>query len=107
MNAARHIPVMVDEVLQHLLHPGARLIVDGTVGFGGHTAAILRQQDDVSVIGVDRDPAAIAACAERFGEFGGRVRLVQGVYSDFDAFLGDRLADGILLDLGISSAQIQ
>jgi 16S rRNA (cytosine1402-N4)-methyltransferase len=107
MNATPHIPVMVDEVLHHLLAPQARVVVDGTVGFGGHAAAILSARADVSVIGVDRDPVAIAASAGRLSRFRDRVRLVQGLYSDFDAiFTNPRRADAILLDLGISSVQI-
>lgn len=107
MTATRHIPVMVDEVLQHLVGVGARLVVDGTVGFGGHAEAVLRARDDVSVVGVDRDPAAIAAASARLAPFGDRVRLVQGLYSNFSVFLGrGERADGILLDLGVSSAQI-
>jgi 16S rRNA (cytosine1402-N4)-methyltransferase len=104
--STRHIPVMVDEVLQHLLHPGSRLIVDGTVGFGGHAEAVLRARGDISLIGVDRDGIAIAATSARLSEFADRIRLVQGIYSDFGAVLGDRRVDGILLDLGISSAHI-
>ncbi|HEX6790757.1 MAG TPA: 16S rRNA (cytosine(1402)-N(4))-methyltransferase RsmH [Candidatus Krumholzibacteria bacterium] len=107
MTDTRHIPVMVDEVLQHLLHPRARLVVDGTVGYGGHAEAILRERGDVELIGADRDPAAITAAATRLSPFRDRVRLVQGLYSDFAAVFADgRRADGILLDLGISSPQI-
>ncbi len=107
MSETRHIPVMVDEVLPHLIAPGARLIVDGTVGYGGHAERILRERDDVALVGVDRDPAALAAAASRLSAFGDRVRLVQGLYSDFDAVFAKRdRADGILLDLGISSPQI-
>jgi 16S rRNA (cytosine1402-N4)-methyltransferase len=60
----------------------------------------------VSLIGIDRDPAALASTAERLSSFGNRVRLVQGVFSDLALVLGDQRADGVLLDLGISSAQI-
>ncbi|HKW14938.1 MAG TPA: 16S rRNA (cytosine(1402)-N(4))-methyltransferase RsmH [Candidatus Krumholzibacteria bacterium] len=107
MSRERHVPVMVAEVLQYLLHEHSRLIVDGTLGFGGHAEAILGAQPDISLIGIDRDPAAIAASTERLAAFGNRVRLVQGVYSDLAAVLPDGVnADGVLLDLGISSAQI-
>lgn len=107
MTATRHIPVMVTEVLQHLLRPRARLIVDGTIGYGGHAEAILRTRDDVVLIGVDRDPGAMAAAATRLSAFRDRIRLVPGLYSDFDSVFADgRRADGILLDLGISSPQI-
>jgi len=107
MKAQRHVPVMVDEVLQYLLHDHARLVVDGTVGYGGHAAAVLDARADVSLVGVDRDPAAIVASATHLAAFGERVRLVQGAYSDFDAILPHgECADGVLLDLGVSSAQI-
>ena len=107
MSPERHVPVMVAEVLQYLLHDHSRLVVDGTVGFGGHAEAILTARPDVALIGIDRDPVAIAAAADRLASFGSRVRLVQGVYSDFDAMLESGASvDGVLLDLGISSAQI-
>lgn len=107
MSHARHVPVMVDEVLQYLLHAHSRLVVDGTVGFGGHAEAILNARADVSLVGIDRDPAAIVAAAARLAPFAGRVRLVPGAYSDFTAiFTGAERADGMLLDLGVSSVQI-
>lgn len=107
MSGTRHVPVMVDEVVQYLLHDKSRLVVDGTVGFGGHAEAILSARPGVALIGVDRDPVAIAATRERLSNFGDRVRLVQGLYSDLDAvFAGSLRADGVLLDLGISSVQI-
>jgi 16S rRNA (cytosine1402-N4)-methyltransferase len=106
MSETRHIPVMIDEVLQHLIAPGARLIVDGTVGYGGHAERILRERGDIELVGVDRDPSALAAAATRLSAFRDRVRLVQGLYSDFDAvFVKGGRADGILLDLGVSSPQ--
>ena len=106
MSGPRHVPVMVDEVLQYLLHEHSRLVVDGTVGFGGHADAILGASPEVSLFGIDRDPVALAASAERLSVFGDRVRLVQGVFSDLPAMLSTERADGVLLDLGISSAQI-
>ena len=107
MNTPRHVPVMVEEVLQYLLHERTRTVLDGTVGFGGHAEAILSARADVSVVGVDRDPVALAAAGERLGAFGDRVQLVPGLYSDLDAALARTgRVDGILLDLGISSAQI-
>jgi 16S rRNA (cytosine1402-N4)-methyltransferase len=107
MNTVGHVPVMVDEVLQYLLHAGSRVVVDGTVGFGGHAEAILRARPDVSLIGIDRDPVALASSAERLAGFGDRVSLVQGLYCDLDVALARvRRVDGVLLDLGLSSAQI-
>jgi len=107
MSSARHVPVMVDEVLQYLLHAHSLLVVDGTVGFGGHAEAILNARADVSLVGIDRDPAAIVAAAARLAPFADRVRLVPGAYSDFSTiFSGAERADGMLLDLGVSSVQI-
>jgi 16S rRNA (cytosine1402-N4)-methyltransferase len=103
----QHIPVMTGEVVQYLLHERSRVVVDGTVGFGGHAEAILRASASVSLIGVDRDPVAIEAAARRLQQFADRVTLVQGHYSDLRlALAGVGAADGILLDLGVSSPQI-
>jgi len=104
MSTQRHIPVMVGEVLRYLLNEHARLVVDGTIGFGGHAEAILNERDNVTLVGIDRDPAAIAAATTRLSSFGNRVRLVRGAYSDFGAYPDS--VDGVLLDLGVSSVQI-
>jgi 16S rRNA (cytosine1402-N4)-methyltransferase len=103
----QHVPVMIDEVLHFLLHDRTRVVLDGTVGFGGHAEAVLRANHDVRLVGVDQDPAAIEAAASRLSEFADRVSLVQGVYSDLTRNLvGVGPVDGVLLDLGISSPQI-
>jgi 16S rRNA (cytosine1402-N4)-methyltransferase len=103
----RHLPVMVDEVVRYLVHERTRIVVDGTVGFGGHAEAILRARADVRVIGVDRDPVALEAAASRLRDYADRVSLVQGLYSDFDHVLaGVGKVDGVLLDLGFSSPQL-
>ena len=103
----RHLPVMVDEVMHYLVHERTRVVVDGTVGFGGHTEAILRAHPGVRVIGVDRDAIALEAAASRLRDYADRVTLVHGLYSDFDHVLGGvGKVDGILLDLGFSSPQL-
>src|SRR5690349_6374343 len=90
MSAPRHIPVMVEEVLQYLLHDHSHLVVDGTVGFGGHAEAILEARAGVTLLGIDRDPVALAAASERLAAFGNRVRLVPGVFSNLPGVLGDQ-----------------
>jgi 16S rRNA (cytosine1402-N4)-methyltransferase len=106
-NAMQHLPVMVDEVVRYLLHERTRVVMDGTVGFGGHAEAILSARPDVRLVGVDRDPAALEAAATRLHGYADRVHLVRGLYSDFDHVLaGVGKVDGILLDLGFSSAQL-
>src|SRR5512143_3837623 len=75
---AAHIPVMVEQVVRGLRpRPGARL-VDATVGAGGHAAALLDAAPDTTLLGVDRDPAALALAAGALARFGGRATLVRG-----------------------------
>ncbi len=103
----RHLPVMVDEVVRYLVHERAKIVVDGTVGFGGHAEAILSAHPGLQLIGVDRDPVALEAAASRLSRFSDRVTLVRGLYSDFDHVLaGVGKVDGVLLDLGFSSPQL-
>ena len=104
-----HVPVMVAEVVRGLRpRPGARL-VDATVGLGGHSAALLNAAPETTLLGVDRDPQALAMAAERLAAFGPRVRLRQGTFADLQGLLADETwdgADAVLLDLGVSSLQL-
>jgi 16S rRNA (cytosine1402-N4)-methyltransferase len=103
----RHIPVMADEVVRCLLHDRSRVVFDGTVGFGGHAEALLRAREGLRVIGVDRDPAALEAAGRRLAPYGERVVLAHALYSDIDSVLAPvGKVDGVLLDLGVSSPQI-
>jgi 16S rRNA (cytosine1402-N4)-methyltransferase len=105
-----HTPVLVKEVLDALeVVPGGAYI-DCTVGEGGHTVAILNAAPDCVVIGLDRDPAALAIAHERLAGFGDRVRLVNASYTTLaeqGQFLEDRPVTGVLLDLGLSSLQVE
>jgi 16S rRNA (cytosine1402-N4)-methyltransferase len=105
-----HVPVMVGRVVRGLRpRPGARL-VDATVGLGGHAAALLDAALDTELLGIDRDPEALAEAARRLARFGARVRLRPGSYADLAAALaaeGWDGADAILLDLGVSSLQLE
>lgn len=104
---AYHAPVLAAEVVE-LLH-SAKNVLDGTLGGGGHAEALL--DAGVSrVTGIDRDPEALAAAHERLLSFerAGRFRAVHSNYADLDdvpALHGERF-DGILLDLGVSSRQV-
>ena len=105
-----HCPVLLDESLQHLnLKPGA-LIVDGTLGGGGHAEAILeRTSPDGILIGIDLDPDARQAARERLERFGDRLRTVPASFRHLDQVLdelGIDSVDGVLLDLGVSSYQL-
>jgi 16S rRNA (cytosine1402-N4)-methyltransferase len=104
---AGHVPVLLEETLELLaVRPGG-LWVDGTVGAGGHAAAVLRKTaPDGRLLGLDRDGETLARARERLAEFGARVRLEQADYREIPERLGEEKADGILLDLGVSSAQL-
>lgn len=102
-----HIPVMAAEVLSNLIHQNTELVIDGTVGAGGHARAILESRSDIRLIGIDRDPTALHIASDRLARFGSRARLVRGVFPDIGSvLLSDERADGILLDLGLSSMQL-
>lgn len=103
-----HEPVMVSEVLEHLaVRPGGRYI-DGTLGGGGHTHAILdASAPDGTVLAIDRDAAAIEFARARLAEYGDRLQLVQGNYGDASRLAADHGAvDGLLVDAGVSSRQL-
>jgi 16S rRNA (cytosine1402-N4)-methyltransferase len=102
-----HKPVMVAEVLVALgPKPGGRYL-DGTVGGGGHAAAILRGSTPGGwLFGCDRDGAALEAAAARLAEFGGRFELKRGNFSELAGWLEPGSCDGALLDLGVSSPQL-
>lgn len=87
-----------------LLNPSeGRVIVDGTLGGGGHSEALLER--GATVVGIDRDPSALDAARARLARFGDRFRAVQGAFGDV-ATLVDGPVDGLLLDLGVSSPQL-
>jgi 16S rRNA (cytosine1402-N4)-methyltransferase len=103
-----HIPVMLREVLAQLAPRQGGVYLDGTFGGGGYAAAIL-DTPGCTLWGIDRDPDAIARGAAVAERFPGRLHLVQGRFGDMATLLADTgvsLLDGIVLDLGISSFQI-
>jgi len=97
-----HVPVMLTEVLEALSPRDGAQYVDGTFGGGGYASAIL-EAADCRVLGIDRDPAAIARGQALVERFAGRLTLVQGEFSRMQDFTRD--SDGIVLDLGVSSFQ--
>lgn len=91
-----------------LTDPGS-VLVDATVGLGGHADFALRSFPSLHVVGIDRDPSALAVARERLAQWSGRVQLVHAVYDDIPQVLegvGIDHADGILFDLGVSSMQL-
>lgn len=106
----RHDPVLMDETLSHLhLFPGA-VVVDGTLGGGGHAAAVLdATRPDGLLIGLDLDEDALLAARERLAAHGERARLVRASFRELDRVLeaeGIEHVDAVLLDLGVSSHQL-
>lgn len=109
---AAHVPVMRDRILD-LLAPALErpdaVYVDGTTGMGGHCEAVLERFPHVRVVGIDRDPQALELAAARCAPFAGRVQFAEAVYSELEdvlEVLGIPAIDGMLLDLGVSSLQI-
>ena len=105
-----HTPVLVKEVVDALAVASAGAIIDCTVGEGGHTEAILNAAPDCVVIGLDRDPSALATARERLAVHGDRIRLVNASYTTLAEqarFLGGLPVMGVLLDLGLSSLQLE
>jgi 16S rRNA (cytosine1402-N4)-methyltransferase len=103
-----HAPVMVAEVLRYLDPERGGVFLDGTLGGGGHAEAVLESGAEARVVGVDRDPDALREAGARLARFGDRVRLVHANYADAvrAAGLAPGSLAGALLDLGISSHQI-
>ncbi|MGQ0846086.1 MAG: 16S rRNA (cytosine(1402)-N(4))-methyltransferase RsmH [Sporichthyaceae bacterium] len=107
-----HVPVLVERILAVLspaLAQPEAVVVDATLGLGGHSEAMLEAFDGLSLIGLDRDQNALARSGERLARFGDRVRLVHARYDELPevlAGLGRRRVQGMLFDLGVSSMQL-
>jgi 16S rRNA (cytosine1402-N4)-methyltransferase len=107
-----HTPVLLERTLGLLAPaisaPGA-VVVDATLGMGGHAEAMLARFPEVTLVGIDRDPEALAHAGARLEHFGDRVRLVHAVYDEIPRVIdevGRSSIDGILFDLGVSSLQL-
>ena len=103
-----HEPVMVAEVLEHLAPARGGIFVDCTVGYGGHTRAML-DAGATTVIGFDRDPSALAEARMALAAYGPRVTLLHTDYRRLDEALDEQkigAVDGLLADLGVSSMQL-
>jgi 16S rRNA (cytosine1402-N4)-methyltransferase len=104
---ARHLPVLLAESLAWLEPARGGLFVDATLGLGGHAEALLEAAPVARLLGIDRDPDALALAGARLARFGARVELAQGDFRDLERLAGaDRRAAGVLADLGVSSLQL-
>lgn len=105
-----HLPVMLAEVLENLAIKPGTLVVDATVGFGGHSQKIIDAiGSSGQLIGIDRDLVAVEATRERFKANGDRAKIFHGRFGEIEKILASAeilSADGILADLGVSSVQL-
>ncbi len=104
-----HQPVMSREVVELLAPVPPGLIVDATVGGGGHARLVLEARADVDLLGIDRDPDAVAAARQALDGFGRRARVVRGGFEDLADIVSTESEGnivGILFDLGLSSPQV-
>lgn len=104
-----HIPVLLDECIKYLNIRPDGVYVDGTLGMGGHSEAILRRLDTGRLISIDRDTYAIERATERLAPWADKLTIVHGNFRDLDAILDEQgvdKVDGMLFDLGVSSPQL-
>ena len=105
-----HIPVLAAQTLAALAPKSGGVYIDGTLGGAGHSSLILEQSaPDGFLLGIDRDDDALQAASERLAPFDGRFTLVKGNFADMDELArqsGIDAADGVLLDIGVSSYQL-
>jgi len=104
-----HVPVMLQEVVDQLVVKIGSIYVDCTIGLGGHTLGILEADPKASVLGIDVDSQALAIANENLKNYGDRVSLINGNFTDLISLLdlhGISEVDGVLMDLGVSSIQL-
>lgn len=110
MEIFQHLPVLAAEVLEQLAPRPGGVYLDGTLGGGGHSELILEKiGPEGLVVGIDRDQAALKAASERLSRFGNCFKAIQGSFGDLKELLaaqGITTLDGLLLDLGVSSHQL-
>lgn len=109
MSEFHHVSVLLNECLENLNIRPDGIYVDGTLGGAGHSRRIAERLTTGRLIGIDRDPVALKAAGERLAEFGDRVTLVHSNFCEIEQVLDDLgivAVDGILLDLGVSSPQL-
>ncbi len=106
----KHLPVLYREVLEYLMvFKGPCRIIDGTLGGGGHSSLILKANEQAELLGIDRDGDALERAGENLMFAGGRVSLRRGNFSELADFAKEKAwdsVDAILLDVGVSSPQI-
>jgi 16S rRNA (cytosine1402-N4)-methyltransferase len=109
MTDYEHVAVMAEEVVALFAAVPAGVVVDGTVGGGGHARLLLESRADLRLVGIDRDPEAVVAARDALAPFGGRARVLRGEFermAEIVAHESEGNVMGILFDLGVSSPQL-
>ena len=109
MDTFHHVSVLLDECIDALQIKPDGVYLDGTLGGAGHASQIVQRLTTGTLIGIDRDPAALEAASQRLAPWMERVRLVHGNFSDLEQILDELQipgVDGMLFDLGVSSPQL-
>jgi 16S rRNA (cytosine1402-N4)-methyltransferase len=109
MENFRHLSVLPEEVIRFLEPANGKTYLDGTLGGGGHASLILKKAPEAFLIGIDRDQSALAAAGTRLAAYSQRTTLIHGNFSDVAEHLntlGITTLDGFILDLGVSSHQL-
>jgi len=104
-----HLPVLLEQTIESLAIKPSGLYLDGTLGSAGHSKRIIERLDEGFLVGIDRDEAALARAAANLKDFEGKFRLLHGNYGDCEDLVkqtGLDMFDGILLDIGVSSNQL-
>lgn len=101
-----HIPVLLDEVLESFKSINRGYFVDCTLGYGGHSSAMLERYKDILLIGIDRDSEALSFSKKRLTNFKERFSFYQGAFSEVFPKLQERPITGVLADFGVSSLQL-
>lgn len=111
-SGARHVPVLLErciELLAPALDAPGSVVVDGTLGMGGHAEALLRACPNARLVGIDRDTQALALAGQRLAPFGDRFLPVHATYDQIDEVVASHVGEpvqAVLLDLGVSSLQL-
>jgi len=101
-----HVPVLLDAVLQSFARCSDGYIVDCTLGYAGHSSALLDQHSQIALVGIDRDDEALAFSQERLNPFSGRFRLYKGTFAKTLSTIEEQPIVGVLADFGVSSLQL-
>ncbi|BCD60255.1 MULTISPECIES: 16S rRNA (cytosine(1402)-N(4))-methyltransferase RsmH [unclassified Nitratiruptor] len=103
---APHKPVLLNEVLDSFQNTTG-IIVDATLGYGGHSEALLKHNPDIKIVGIDQDSEAIAFSKQRLAPYGDRVRIIHGRFAEvIEDILKNNEVKGVLADIGVSSLQL-